>query len=67
MKEFLSDHGIGFTDRNVAEDQDARAALLATTGRQATPVVVIGNEVIVGFDRGRLQRLLHLTDRGPQP
>ena len=61
MKEFLSDHGVSFTDHNVAEDLEARATLLATTGQQATPVIVVGDEVIVGFDRGRLQRVLHLT------
>ena len=67
MKEFLSDHGMAFTAYNIAEDPVARATLLATTGRQATPVVVVGDEVVVGFDRGRLQRLLHLADRGRQP
>ena len=64
MKEFLSDHGIAYTDYNVAEDPAALEILLATTGRRATPVVVVGDEVVVGFDRGRLQRLLHLTDEG---
>jgi glutaredoxin len=63
VKEFLSDHGIAFTDYNVAEDPAALKALLATTGQQATPVVVVDNEVVTGFDRGRLQRLLHLSDR----
>ena len=67
MKEFLSDHGITFTAYNIAEDPAARALLLATTGRHATPVVVVGDEVVVGFDRGRLQRLLHLAGRGRQP
>jgi glutaredoxin len=61
VKEFLSDHGIVFTDRNVVEDLEARKTLLATTGRQATPVIVVGEEVIEGFDRGRLQRVLNLT------
>jgi len=32
--------------------------LIAKTGRMAVPVIVIGAEVIVGFDRGRLNRLL---------
>ncbi|MEE9146721.1 MAG: glutaredoxin domain-containing protein [Candidatus Tectomicrobia bacterium] len=64
MKEFLSDHGIVFTDYNVAEDPVALETLVATTGQQATPVVVVGDEVVTGFDRGRLQRLLHLTDKG---
>ena len=64
MKEFLSDHEIAFTDRNVAEDPAALEALRSTTGEQATPVVVIGDDVVVGFDRGRLQRLLHLSGKG---
>jgi glutaredoxin len=63
VKEFLSDYGIAFTDRNVAEDLEARETLLATTGQQATPVIVVGDEVIVGFDRGRLQRILHLAKK----
>jgi len=66
VKEFLSAHGIVFTDRNVAEDANALEALLATTGRQATPVVVVGDDIVVGFDRGRLQRLLRLSDGGAQ-
>ena len=31
---------------------------MAKTGRMAVPVITIDDEVIVGFDRGRLQRLL---------
>ena len=34
--------------------------LIAKTGRMAVPVITVGDEVIVGFDRGRLQRLLGL-------
>ncbi len=36
----------------------AREELIAKTGRMAVPVVTVDDEVIVGFDRGRLQRLL---------
>jgi len=34
------------------------AELVARTGRTALPVIVVGDEVVSGFDRGRLQRLL---------
>ena len=47
-----------FTAKNVAEDEAARAELMARTGRLAVPVVVVDEEVVVGFDRGRLKRLL---------
>jgi hypothetical protein len=32
--------------------------LIARTGRMAVPVITIGDDVVVGFDRGRLQRIL---------
>ena len=49
-----------FTAKNVAEDEAARAELMARTGRLAVPVVVVDEEVIVGYDRGKLTRLLGL-------
>lgn len=51
---------MSFTARNVAEDAAAREELLARTGRTAVPVIVVGDETIVGFDRGRLKRRLGL-------
>lgn len=47
-----------FSAKNVAEDAAARNELLARTGRVAVPVITIDGDVVVGFDRGRLQRLL---------
>ena len=44
--------------KNVAEDADVREELIAKTGRMAVPVITVDDEVIIGFDRGRLQRLL---------
>jgi glutaredoxin 3 len=44
--------------KNVAEDAGAREELVARTGRTAVPVITIDDDVVVGFDRGRLQRLL---------
>jgi hypothetical protein len=34
--------------------------LVQKIGRRATPIIVVDNEVIVGFDRGKLQRILAL-------
>jgi glutaredoxin 3 len=46
--------------KNIAEDEAARAELVARTSRLAVPVIVVDDDVVVGFDRGRLQRLLGL-------
>ena len=34
--------------------------LVQKIGRRATPVIVVDGEVIVGFDRGKLERILNL-------
>jgi glutaredoxin 3 len=60
VKEFLSQKGVAFEAKNVAEDESARAELMAKTGRMAVPVILVGDDVVVGFDRGKLQRLLGL-------
>ena len=59
-KEFLSQKGIPYTAKNVREDPNALTEL-QKFGYQATPVTVIDGEVVVGFDRGKLERLLGLA------
>ncbi|MCA1716132.1 MAG: glutaredoxin family protein [Actinobacteria bacterium] len=59
-EKFLSEHGVEFTTRNIAEDEDAIAEL-ERMGTMTTPVTVIdGDEVVVGFDREKLSRSLGL-------
>jgi glutaredoxin 3 len=56
---FLRDRGVPFVAKDVALDEGAMEELLRHTGGvRGTPVVVIGNEVVRGFDRGRIERLL---------
>ncbi len=57
VKEFLSQNKIEFVDRNIAADE---AALndLEKLGYMTTPVSVIDGQVVVGFDRDKLQTLL---------
>ena len=47
-------------DKNIQEDRTAMEELLKL-GYRATPVTVIDGEVVVGFDRGKLERLLGLS------
>jgi glutaredoxin len=49
---------VAFQDINVMEDADARDELVRLTGRMAVPVIVVDGQVVVGFDKARLQTLL---------
>jgi glutaredoxin len=44
----------------VATDVEGREELVRRTGQMAVPVIVVGDEVVVGFDRPRLAALLGL-------
>ena len=57
-KEFLSQNKIHYSERNVAYDSDAAAEMVRLSGQRGVPVIVVDQEVVVGFDRPRLERLL---------
>ncbi|HID61872.1 MAG TPA: glutaredoxin family protein [Anaerolineae bacterium] len=59
VKEFLSQQGIEFTERNVAEDGSALSEL-EQLGVMTTPVTVINGEIVIGFDQPKLERLLRI-------
>ena len=57
VKEYLSQNKIAFTERNVAEDESALTEL-EKLGYMTTPVTLIAGEMVVGFDREKLEKLL---------
>ena len=49
VKEYLSLKGFQFTERNVSQDEESKARLIAL-GFDATPVTVIGDRAVDGFN-----------------
>jgi len=56
-KEWLSQHGVEFKERNIADDPTALSDLEAIPAF-TTPVALIDGEVVHGFDRHKLSKLL---------
>ena len=59
-KAFLASKGVAFQEVNVAEDVEGREELIRKTGQLAVPVIVVGDEVVLGFNRPRLTEVLGL-------
>ena len=57
-KEYLSQKGIKFQERDIAQDPGALANL-KKLGYMTTPVIVIDGSVIVGFDAEKIDQALH--------
>ncbi len=58
--EYLSQRGIPFTERNISTDPEALRELI-NLGSQATPTTLVDEQVVIGFDRARLNQLLGLS------
>jgi len=57
-KEFFKANGVNYTEHNVAADLDKRQEMIQKSGQMGVPVITIGDDIIVGFDKGRLSSLL---------
>ena len=58
MKEFLSQRGIPWVEKYVDEDRAAAIEMVRRSGQTGVPVTIIGDDVVVGFDRARLERIV---------
>jgi S1-C subfamily serine protease len=67
-KEFLSQKGVAVQEKDVSRDQ-AAAAELTRLGQRGVPVTVFDGDVVVGFDRPRLDALARraLASARPRP
>src|SRR6266511_5661043 len=56
-KEFLSQRGVPYAEKDVSRDPMA-ASELQQLGQRGVPVILVDGHLVVGFDRARLERLL---------
>ena len=59
-KDFLKSKGVEFEDYDVASDLEKRQEMIDKTGQMGVPVIYVDEEMMVGFDEGRLSELLEL-------
>jgi glutaredoxin len=57
-KKFLKEAGYAFKDIDVSRDANAAERMVRKSGQRGVPVLEIGSEVIVGFDKARIKRAL---------
>lgn len=60
-KDFFKEKGVEFTDYNVATDLEKRQEMIQKSGQMGVPVIYVGDELIVGFDKERLASSLGVT------
>lgn len=60
LKEFLKEHDIEFEDINVSENKQALDEMIQKSSQMGVPVVDIDGQIVVGFDREKISKLLNI-------
>lgn len=61
-KEFFAEKNIKFIEHNVASDMEKRKEMVDMTGQLGVPVIKIGDDIMVGFNRGTVAGLLGIEE-----
>lgn len=59
-KDYFKEKGVEFTDYNVAADQAKADEMVKKSNQMGVPVIDINGQIIIGFDRGKIDELLGL-------
>jgi glutaredoxin len=57
-KEFFKEKNIAYIEHDVASDLERRKEMIEKSGQMGVPVIIIGDELTVGFDKPKVAGLL---------
>lgn len=57
-KQYFDKLGVKYTDRDVEKDVQAATEAVSKSGQMGIPVIDIGGQIIIGFDRPKIDEAL---------
>ena len=60
LEKFLRENNIQFESINISENKEEISAVIRKSGEKQVPIVEIGKEIIIGFDKERICELLSI-------
>lgn len=61
-KDFFKEKNVEFQDFDVSGDQEKRKEMINKSGQMGVPVIVINEQLIVGFNKPKIVELLGITE-----
>lgn len=61
LKKFFEKNDVEYEEVDVSEDEKALEEMKEKTGQLGVPVVEIGEDVVVGFDKKKVSKLLEIN------
>ena len=57
-KDFFKANNVAYTEFDVASNPDKRKELVDKSGQLGVPVIIIDNDIIIGFNKPKIAQLL---------
>ena len=61
-KEFFTKNKVEYTEHDVANDTAKAQEMIEKSGQMGVPVILIDDEIIVGFDQPKVAKLLNIQE-----
>ncbi len=59
-KDFFKENNVAYTEYDVASDVEKRKEMVEKSGQMGVPVIIIGDQLTVGFNKPKIAELLGL-------
>ena len=57
-KEYMDEHEIDYKEYDVSSDDKRRKEMVEESGQMGVPVLMLGEEMMIGFDEGRFEEMV---------
>ena len=62
-KEFFKEHNIEYTDIDISKDEEKQKEMIEKSKQMGVPVIEIDGEIVVGFEKKQLAKLLKIDEK----
>jgi len=62
LKAFLKERDIEFANIDVSKDLKAQREMIEKSNQMGVPVIDIDGQIVIGFDRERISKLLNINE-----
>lgn len=62
LEEFLRENNIQFEAINISKDKEKISEVIKKSGEKQVPIIEIGKEIIIGFNKERICQLLNINN-----
>ena len=59
-KQFFTENNVNYEEIDVSADNEKLQEMVELSGQMGVPVMKIGEQVVVGFDEGKVKELLNM-------